>query len=512
MIYSNKKYRKLVLDDIDKAILKEEIRNAIDEFYDYSYLLKEGRQLNEINARDIINKTNSLIKFAVEKTGSAVNDAANKIYVLTANNLMLKVKNLLSGSKDKKSNVALRVISKVVGYILKNPRFFVMQTRLILGLLALFGGMVTSYGASHDSSSFDHVLNNLHPMAGDHGAQGLMQPSGVHHDVILNQIDAMPPEQLKDKIANQVAQLFPDSDYHAPLIDPKAPNDDAMSHDQSVAPADIHDPAYSDLNAALDVVRKVNGDESVRRLENLIQLNRRCEELLHVGVEGKSDVILKLDSSGHIDNNFAEKFMDVVGDNSKINGEVILKKMEGSNQIIVSNFELEKNGVTLGRLTEIGYSKGDHSYTITKISGLESDVHDRMRELTKGIDDNVKDRIFNGMYKYTSWTKAYSGQGGWDHHRNVEPVAPSTRIDERMMYLAGILNEEGFLKKAKDMVSKVVGGVKGGFQKFVDGFKNKIELYIKNIGGVFMTKDNIEKISDGQPHKFEIVNGKLNIH
>jgi aspartyl aminopeptidase len=70
-----------------RFILSEDVKDAINEFYDYSYLLKEGRQLNEFNIKDAAKKANDMITFAVNKTGNAVNDNALKIYVAATNKL-----------------------------------------------------------------------------------------------------------------------------------------------------------------------------------------------------------------------------------------------------------------------------------------------------------------------------------------------------------------------------------------------------------------------------------------
>lgn len=44
------------LKNITKEIISEDVDKAIKEFYNYSYLLNEGRQLNEFNIKDAAKK------------------------------------------------------------------------------------------------------------------------------------------------------------------------------------------------------------------------------------------------------------------------------------------------------------------------------------------------------------------------------------------------------------------------------------------------------------------------
>ena len=91
----------------DYNILEEDVQRAIDEFCDYSYLLKEGRQLNEFNIKDAAKKANDLISFAVKKTGNAVNDASLKIYVAASEKLRNSIQKLASKEKDKKRGLMM---------------------------------------------------------------------------------------------------------------------------------------------------------------------------------------------------------------------------------------------------------------------------------------------------------------------------------------------------------------------------------------------------------------------
>ena len=98
--------------------IDSETQAIINEFYDYSYLLKEGRQLNEFNIKDAAKKANDLISFAVKKTGNAVNDASLKIYVAASEKLKSNIEKLAAREKDKKRGLMMQILKKVIMFFI----------------------------------------------------------------------------------------------------------------------------------------------------------------------------------------------------------------------------------------------------------------------------------------------------------------------------------------------------------------------------------------------------------
>jgi len=138
-----------------------DVQIAINEFYDYSYLLKEGRQLNEFSIKDAAKKANDLITFAVKKTGNAVNDGALKIYIAATNKLQASLEKLKSREKDKKRGLILTIIGKVISFFIKNPKLAFASVRVGLVVLTMIGSAIAGYEASNNTDAFDGIFEKL---------------------------------------------------------------------------------------------------------------------------------------------------------------------------------------------------------------------------------------------------------------------------------------------------------------------------------------------------------------
>ena len=132
--------------------MSEDVKDAINEFYDYSYLLNEGRQLNEFNIKDAAKKANDLITFAVKKTGNAVNDNALKIYVAATNKLQSSIAKIKANEKDKKRGLMFTVVSKIISFFVKNPKLAFASVRVgLTNKLTQFGSSIGAIFASPEN-------------------------------------------------------------------------------------------------------------------------------------------------------------------------------------------------------------------------------------------------------------------------------------------------------------------------------------------------------------------------
>jgi hypothetical protein len=83
---------------------------------------------------------------------------------------------------------------------------------------------------------------------------------------------------------------------------------------------------------------------------------------------------------------------------------------------------------------------------------------------------------------------------------------------QRMMVLAGIINEEGMLQRGVAAVKKFVTNAKNAAQNFLTGLTNKLTQFGSSIGAIFATPENMNKLKDGREHTFVIKNGKIQIN
>jgi hypothetical protein len=459
------------LKDINKQILQEDIDKAISEFYDYSYLLKEGK-LQEAGVKDYIKKANDLMKFAAEKTGNAISDASINIYVKTSSVLRDKIEGLSKHSKDKKSGIMLKILGKIVGWFLKNPKSAFASIRVGLLVLSLIGSAVGAYKQSLDPDVFDSIFEKLGiDMDGsDVGSADALRDQ--LND--LEKLEKLNDVELGKKISQAVSNM--EMDVENPEFIKRNPTGGEL------APTDLmSDPAYADYQEAMDIVKQTKGDDTVRRLLNLAKLDRMLDEQLFKGSELDSGKVLK-------------SFSNMV----ESNGTVQMSE----NSLSISSSQISYNGEVISKVELVTYrvERSGESFTIIsqKVSGLQSDIDTRVEQLTKGLNKSVVDRVFSGMEKFSDWNK--SGMS-WKKE-NIER-------NERMMFLAGLIKEENILQKGVSAVKGFVTNVAGKAQNFLSSLKNKLSKLITNIGRVFLSKEIFARLSDGKPHNFIIKDGKL---
>lgn len=481
------KLKPLLIENIDN-----DTQRAINEFYDYSFLLKEGRQLNEFNIKDAGKKASDLISFAVNKTGSALNDASLKIYAASANKLATTIESLKNKSKDKKQGLVLSILGKVVSFFAKNPKLAFIKIRLAMMVLTLIGSAVAGFESSQNPDAFNDIFEKL---GIDMDASNVGDADDLRGQLDnLERLNNMNDEALKDKISQAVADMGMD------VNDPQFLDKDsarAISHaDHGIAPTDLmHDPAYADFQSAMDEIKNLKGDDTVRRIVNLAKLNRMLEEQSFKGTQMSANVSMKTHS--------IRDFNDILGEDGTITGTV---KTNSSNQLVVSNCEFTHNGVVISKVQQVSYNVTRDGVdvvdiTSTKVSGLQIDLATRVRQLTQGVPDSTIDKIFSGMEKFSSWTK---GSDLW-RKESVEYSHP------RLMELAGI-SEAGIIQRGVDAVKKVVANVKGAAEKFLSSLQAKLGEFMGSIGAAFKDPATLAKLNDQQPHTFVIKGGKIQIN
>jgi len=463
--------------DINDRLIQEDIDKAIEKFYDYSFLLKEGREINEFNIKDAGKKASDLIKFAVDKTGEAAGDAARKIYVVTATKLNATIDNLKNKSKDKKQGLMLRILSKIVRWFMKNPKAAFASVRVGLVVLSLIGSAVGAYSQSQNPDAFDNIFEKL---GIDMDASDVGSADALRDQLSdLENLDKLNDDQLGSKISQSVSNMGLDVD-NPEFLDKKV----GARSGEEVAPTDImNDPAYSDYQQAMDIVKQTKGEDTVRRLLNLAKLDRMLDEQSFKGAELDARNVMK---------SFSRE--------TSVNGTV----QYSGNDLQIASSQISYNGEVISKVETIRYrvERVGESFEIvdTKVSGLTSDIDVRVQQLTKGLDSSVVDRIFNGMEKYSDYGK-------------VGPSWKKESVEQygRMMVLAGLIKEENILQKGMSAVKGFVANVAGKAQSFLTSLKNKLSKLITNVGVVFLSKDSFSRLSDNKPHNFTINDGKLTI-
>ena len=255
---------------MNRTIISEDINVAIDKFYDYSYLLREGRELNEFNINDAAKKANDLISFAVKKTGNAVNDASLKIYVAASEKLRNSIQKLASKEKDKKRGLMMRILGKIVSFFIRNPKLAFTTLRVGLTVLAMIGSAIAGYEASNNTDAFDGIFEKLgiDMDASNVGDADALADQMSH----LEHLEKMNDQELGQRLNQAVADMGIDVDSHEFMTPDQA-------HDATLAPTDLmNDPAYADYQTAMEKIRIEKGDDTVRRLINLAKLDRALEE------------------------------------------------------------------------------------------------------------------------------------------------------------------------------------------------------------------------------------------
>ena len=473
-----------------RFILSEDVKDAINEFYDYSYLLNEGRQLNEFNIKDAAKKANDMISFAVKKTGNAVNDNALKIYVAATNKLQSSIAKIKANEKDKKRGLMFTVVSKIISFFVKNPKLAFASVRVGLTVLTMIGSAIAGYEASNNTDAFDSIFEKL---GIDMDASSVGDADDLADQMQdLDHLNRMNDEELGQKLNQSVADMG---------IDVNKSDDQLFfqkgdkTGGEELAPTDLmNDPAYADYQSAIEKIRMEKGDDTVRRLINLAKLDRVLDEQQYKGMETETHVVFK---TSHI-----RKITDVLGTDGEVEGRV---KLNSSNELMVRDFEMKHNGVTVSKLQQVNYRVGSdadgYSITKTKLTGVTSDIHTRVRQLTSGVDNDTVDQLVKGMQKFSSYNKT-----------NVD-LWPRTKNEsyKRMMVLAGIINEAGMLQRGVAAVKKFVTNAKNAAQNFLVGLTNKLTQFGSSIGAIFASPENMNKLKDGREHTFVVKNGKIEI-
>ena len=471
-----------------RFILSEDVQDAINEFYDYSYLLKEGRQLNEFNIKDAAKKANDMISFAVKKTGDAVNDNALKIYVAATNKLQASLAKIKANEKDKKRGMIFTIVSKIISFFVKNPKLAFASVRVGLTVLTMIGSAIAGYEASNNTDAFDGIFEKL---GIDMDASSVGDANDLADQMQdLDRLNRMNDEELGQKLNQSVADMG---------IDVNKPDDQLFLQKGDVpggkelAPTDLmNDPAYADYQAAIEKIRMEKGDDTVRRLINLAKLDRVLDEQQFKGMDVDTSVAFKTSD--------IRKITDVIGTDGEVVGKV---KLDSSNNLMVSNFEMKHNGVTVSKLQQVSYRVGEgtdgYSITKTQLTGVTSDISTRVKQLTSGVDNDTVDQLMKGMKKFSDYNK--SGMA-WNKNESYQ----------RMMVLAGIINEEGMLQRGVAAVKKFVTNAKNAAQNFLTGLTNKLTQFGSSIGAIFATPENMNKLKDGREHTFVIKNGKIQIN
>lgn len=477
----------LLIESIDT-----DTQHAINEFYDYSFLLKEGRQLNEFNIKDAGKKASDLISFAVKKTGSAVNDASLKIYVAAANKLASTIEALKNKSKDKKQGLMLSILGKIINFFIKNPKLAFIKIRLAMMVLTLIGSAIAGFESSQNPDAFNDIFEKL---GIDMDASNVGDANDLRDQLDdLERLNNMNDETLKDRIGQSVADMGMD------VNDPQFLDKDnarAISNsDYGIASTDLmNDPAYEDFQSAMDEIKNLKGDDAVRRIENLVKLNRMLSEQSFKGQQMDAKVSNKLTS--------IRDFNNILGEDGVITGTV---RTDSSNQLLLSKCSFTHNGVVISKVQQLRYDVSRNGVdvvdiTSSKVTGLEIDIRTRLRQLTQGVPDSTIDKIFSGMEKFSSWNKA---NDAW-RKESVEYSHP------RLMELAGI-SEAGIIQRGVDAVKKVVANVKGATQTFLTSLQAKLGEFMGSIGAAFKDPATLAKLKDQQPHTFVIKGGKIEIN
>lgn len=465
----------------------DDVQIAINEFYDYSFLLKEGRQLNEFNIKDAGKKASDLISFAVKKTGSALNDASLKIYVSAVNKLFVSIEALKNKSKDKKQGLMLSILGKIIKFFIKNPKLAFIKIRLAMMILTLIGSVIAGFESSQNPDAFNDIFEKL---GIDMDASNVGDANALSDQLdALEDLNKLNDGQLKDRISQAVSDMGIDIE-NPEFLDKDSTS--AISND--IAPTDLmSDPAYSDFQSAMEEVEKAKGGDTVRRIVNLSKLDRLLEEQKFKGVDMSTDATSKFHAFEDIKN--------VLGEDGSVTGTV---KLDSINQLFVSRVEMKYNGVVISKLEQIQYrveNAGDSfNITNTKLSGLDADISTRVRQLTQGVSEDTLDKIFSGMQKFSSWNKA----GLEWRKESVEYSHP------RLMELAGI-REVGIIQRGVDAVKKVFVSVKGAAQKFLTSLQAKLGEFMGSIGSAFKDPVTLAKLKDQQPHTFTIKGGQIQI-
>ncbi len=481
------KLKDLIIESVDS-----DTQRAINEFYDYSFLLKEGRQINEFNIKDAGKKASDLISFAVNKTGSAVSDASLKIYVAAANKLHDSIEKLKNKAKDPKRGLMLSILGKVINFFIKNPKLAFIKIRTAIALLSAIGSIIAGYEMTANTDVMDGFFEKL---GIDMDASNVGDADDLRDKLYdLERLNSMNDETLKDRISQAVADMGMD------VNDPQFLDKDsarAISHaEHGIAPTDLmNDPAYADFQSAMDEIKNLKGEDTVRRIVNLAKLNRMLDEQSFKGQQMDARFLTKLTS--------IRDFNNILGEDGEITGTV---KIDSSNNLNISNCEFTHNGVVISKVQQVSYNVTRNgvdvvNITSTKVSGLQIDLATRVRQLTQGVPDSTIDKIFSGMEKFSSWTK---GNDMW-RKESVEYSHP------RLMELAGI-NEVGIIQRGVDAVKKVVANVKGAAQKFLSSLQAKLGEFMTSIGAVFKDPATLDKLKDQQPHTFVIKDGKIQIN
>jgi len=481
------KLKDLIIESVDS-----DTQCAINEFYDYSFLLKEGRQINEFNIKDAGKKASDLISYAVKKTGSAVNDASLKIYVAAANKLAATIESLKSKTKDKKQGLMLSILGKVINFFIKNPKLAFIKIRLAMMILTLIGSAVAGFAQSQNPDTFDDIFEKL---GIDMDASNVGDADALRDQMNdLEQLNNMNDEALKDKISKAVSDMG--MDVNDPQFLDKDSAKSISQADYDIASTDLmNDPAYADFQSAIDDIKNLKGDDTVRRIVNLAKLDRMLDEQQFKGMQISANVSMR--------NHSVRDFASILGEDGEVTGTV---KIDSSNRLFISNAEFTYNGVVVSKVESVQYNvvrDGVDAVNITtsKVSGLQSDIATRVRQLTQGVPESTIDKIFGGMDKFSSWNKA---NDLWKKE-SVEYSHP------RLMELAGI-GEAGIIQRGVDVVKKVVANVKGAAQKFLTSLQSKLGEFMGSIGAAFKDPVTLAKLKDQQPHTFVIKGGQIQIN
>jgi hypothetical protein len=115
---------------------------------------------------------------------------------------------------------------------------------------------------------------------------------------------------------------------------------------------------------------------------------------------------MNVDTSVTFKTSDIHKITDVLGTDGEVVGKV---KLDSSNNLMVSNFEMKHNGVTVSKLQQVSYRVGEgpdgYSITKTQLTGVTSDINTRVRQLTSGVDNDTVDQLMNGMKKFSNYGK-----------------------------------------------------------------------------------------------------------
>jgi hypothetical protein len=429
-----------------------------------------------------------MISFAVKKTGDVVNDNALKIYVAATNKLQASLAKIKANEKDKKRGMIFTIVSKIISFFVKNPKLAFASVRVGLTVLTMIGSAIAGYEASNNTDAFDGIFEKL---GIDMDASSVGDANDLADQMQdLDHLNRMNDEELGQKLNQAVADMG---------IDVNKPDDQLflqkgdVSGGKDLAPTDLmNDPAYADYQAAIEKIRMEKGDDTVRRLINLAKLDRVLDEQQFKGMNVDTSVTFKTSD--------IHKITDVLGTDGEVVGKV---KLDSSNNLMVSNFEMKHNGVTVSKLQQVSYRVGEgpdgYSITKTQLTGVTSDISTRVKQLTSGVDNDTVDQLMKGMKKFSDYNK--SGMA-WNKNESYQ----------RMMVLAGIINEEGMLQRGVAAVKKFVTNAKNAAQNFLTGLTNKLTQFGSSIGAIFATPENMNKLKDGREHTFVIKNGKIQIN